>query len=43
MKDRMRAQAAEISTTTTGEFAAMIRNDYAKWSKVIKEAGMRAE
>jgi tripartite-type tricarboxylate transporter receptor subunit TctC len=43
MKDRMRAQAAEIATTTTDEFAAMIRNDYAKWSKVIKQAGMRVE
>jgi tripartite-type tricarboxylate transporter receptor subunit TctC len=43
MKDRMRAQAAEIGTTSPNEFAAMIRNDFAKWSKVIKEAGLRAE
>ena len=43
MKDRMRAQAAEIATTTTDEFAAMIRNDFAKWSKVIKRAALRAE
>ena len=43
MKDRMRAQAAEIATTTTGEFAAMIRDDFVKWSKVIKQAGMRTE
>jgi tripartite-type tricarboxylate transporter receptor subunit TctC len=43
MKDRMRAQAAEIATTTTDEFAAMLRSDFAKWSKVIKQAGMRAE
>ena len=43
MKDRMRAQAAEIGTTTPEEFAAMLRNDYAKWSKVIKRAGLRAE
>ncbi len=43
MKERMRAQAAEIATTTPEEFAAMLRNDYAKWSKVIKQAGMRAE
>jgi tripartite-type tricarboxylate transporter receptor subunit TctC len=39
----MRAQAAEIGTTTPEEFAAMLRNDYAKWSKVIKQAGLRAE
>jgi tripartite-type tricarboxylate transporter receptor subunit TctC len=43
MKDRMRAQAAEIGTTTPEEFAAMLRNDYAKWSKVIKQSGLRAE
>ena len=43
MKERMRVQAAEIRTTTTAEFSAMIRNDFARWSKVIKEAGMRAE
>ena len=40
MKERMRAQAAEIGTTTSEEFAAMIRNDFAKWSKVIKQAGL---
>ena len=43
MKERMKAQAAEIATTTPDEFAAMLRNDFAKWSKVIKQAGMRAE
>ena len=43
MKERMRAQAAEIGTTTPDEFAALLRNDFAKWSKVIKQAGMRAE
>jgi tripartite-type tricarboxylate transporter receptor subunit TctC len=42
-KERMKAQAAEVATTTPGEFAAMLRNDFAKWSKVIKEAGLRAE
>ena len=43
MKDRMSAQAAEVATTSPAEFAAMIRNDYAKWSRVIKDAGLRAE
>jgi tripartite-type tricarboxylate transporter receptor subunit TctC len=43
MKDRMKAQAAEIATTTPNEFAVMIRNDFAQWSKVIKAAGLRAE
>ena len=43
VKERMKAQAAEIATTSAAEFAAMLRNDFAKWSKVIKDAGMRAE
>ena len=43
MKERMKAQAAEIATTTPDVFAAMLRNDFAKWSKIIKQAGMRAE
>ena len=43
MKDRMSAQAAEIATTSAEQFAAMIRNDFAKWAKVIKQAGLRAE
>jgi tripartite-type tricarboxylate transporter receptor subunit TctC len=43
MKERMKAQAAEIATTSPDEFAAMIRNDFAKWSKVIAQAGLRAE
>jgi tripartite-type tricarboxylate transporter receptor subunit TctC len=43
MKERMRAQAAEIATTSPDEFAVMLRTDFAKWSKVIKQAGLRAE
>ena len=43
VKERMKAQAAEVATTSAEEFGAMIRNDFAKWLKVIKEAGMRAE
>ena len=43
MKDRMSAQAAEIATTSAEQFAAMIRDDFAKWAKVIKQAGLRAE
>jgi len=43
MRERMKAQAAEIATTTPDVFAAMLRNDFAKWSKIIKQAGMRAE
>ena len=41
MKDRMAAQAAEVATTTVEEFAATLKRDFAQWSKVIKDAGIR--
>ena len=41
MKDRMAAQAAEVSTTTMEEFAATLKRDFAQWVKVIKDAGVR--
>ena len=41
MKDRMAAQAADISTTTADEFAQMLSRDFAQWAKVIKDAGIR--
>ena len=43
MKDRMAAQAAEVRTTTPEEFSTLLRDDFAKWLKVIKAAGARAE
>src|SRR5262249_17510685 len=41
MKDRMAAQAAEVSTTSIDEFAAILKRDFAQWSKIIKDAGIR--
>ncbi len=41
MKERMAAQAAEVFTTSTDEFSVILRRDFAKWLKVIKEAGVR--
>jgi tripartite-type tricarboxylate transporter receptor subunit TctC len=41
MKDRMAAQAAEVYTTSPEEFAEILRADFAKWLKVIKDAGVR--
>ncbi|MGH8619713.1 MAG: Bug family tripartite tricarboxylate transporter substrate binding protein [Burkholderiales bacterium] len=43
MKERMTAQAAEVLTTSPEEFSAMLRKDFAKWLKVIQEAGVRAD
>ncbi len=43
MKERMAAQAAEVTTTTPEEFAGILRRDFAKWLKVIKDAGVRLD
>jgi tripartite-type tricarboxylate transporter receptor subunit TctC len=43
MKERMAAQAAEVTTTTPEEFAGILRKDFAKWLKVIKSAGIRID
>jgi tripartite-type tricarboxylate transporter receptor subunit TctC len=41
MVERYAAQAAEIYTTTPEQFATIVRNDFAKWSKVVKDIGLR--
>jgi len=43
MKERMAAQAAEVTTTTPEEFAGILRKDFAKWLKVIKSAGIHID
>jgi len=43
MKERMAAQAAEVTTTTPEEFAGILRRDFEKWLKVIKSAGIRID
>ena len=42
MKDRMAALASEATTTTPEQFSEIVRKDFAKWLKVIKENGIRA-
>jgi tripartite-type tricarboxylate transporter receptor subunit TctC len=42
MVDRYAAQAAEVYTTTPDEFATIIRNDFAKWAKVVRDVGLKA-
>lgn len=42
MVERYAAQAAEVYTTTPEQFATMIRNDFAKWGKVVRDIGLRA-
>ena len=43
MKERMSAQAAEVSTTTPREFAEIVRKDFQHWLRVVKETGARAD
>jgi len=42
-RERFLAEGAEALGTEPDEFAAMIRREVAKWARVIKQAGIRAE
>lgn len=43
MRARLAADAVEPIGNSPEEFAAVIKADVAKWAKVVKEAGMKAE
>jgi tripartite-type tricarboxylate transporter receptor subunit TctC len=43
VKDRMFALGMEVAGSTPRELAALVRSDIEKWSKVIREAGVRVE
>lgn len=43
MRERMAVLASEATTSTPEQFAELLRNDFSKWLKVIKETGARAE
>ena len=43
VKARFAAQGIMVDTTTPAEFARIIRDDSARWGKVIREAGIKAE
>ena len=40
MVERYAAQAAEVYITTPDQFATMIRNDFVKWGKFVKDIGL---
>ncbi len=42
MKERMLLHAAEVTTSSREEFAKIIRDDLAQWTKLIKAAGISA-
>jgi tripartite-type tricarboxylate transporter receptor subunit TctC len=41
--ERIRAQAYDVWTLTPEEFAAFLRTDHARWGKVVKFAGAKAD
>lgn len=43
LKDLLRAQGADAAGGTPEEFAAMIRKDFAKWGRVVKDSGARVD
>ncbi len=42
MREKLAAQGAEPLTSTPAEFASYVRDEAAKWSKVIKQSGISA-
>lgn len=43
MHGRFVGQGLEPVTSTPDQFAALIKSDLAKWAKIVKQAGIRAE
>jgi tripartite-type tricarboxylate transporter receptor subunit TctC len=43
IKERFAQQSVDLRPMTRAEFAAWIRNEIAKWTKVVKEAGITVE
>ena len=43
LKARLGAQGIELVTNTPADFARFIREDNAKWGKIIKEAGIKGD
>ena len=43
VKDRLAVLGAEIVASTPREYGAFIKSEIAKWGKLVREAGIRAE
>ena len=43
LRGKLMSQGFELAGTTPEQFAAYIQSEIAKWGKVIREAGIRAE
>ena len=42
-KERLSAQGVEVALSTPENFTAFLRHEYARWGKVIRAAGIRAD
>jgi tripartite-type tricarboxylate transporter receptor subunit TctC len=43
VQSRLTAEGAEVVASSPPEFGAKVRSDVAKWAKVIKAAGIKAD
>ena len=43
IRERLAAQGTEVRTDTPESFGAFIRNETARWAKVVKESGAKFE
>jgi tripartite-type tricarboxylate transporter receptor subunit TctC len=43
VRERMAGLGMEAAGSTPGEFAVLVRSDVAKWSRVVRESGIRVE
>jgi tripartite-type tricarboxylate transporter receptor subunit TctC len=43
VKERFLKQGVDVQTSTPDQFDAFVRSEVARWAKVIKDAGIRAD
>ena len=43
MREKFAQQGVDPASSTTEEFAALIRDEFARWTKVIRTAGIKVE
>jgi tripartite-type tricarboxylate transporter receptor subunit TctC len=43
MKHQLTEQGAEVVANTPEQFAAILREDLAKWTKIVKDSGIRVD
>ena len=43
IRDRLAGEGADVASSTPEQFAALIRSDMAKWSRVVKQSGAHAD